>query len=491
MALLDSEKSTRPPTSKEVAWFSKTVRDVTYVYFAEKGEANGDIDPVFVLAAFVLEAKPHKIGADNYYGINATYDVAPHWQVGFAGIRQLAQAQAAEDKTLLSPLGSAKLPAAGPSVHWTQVTLSASLGTVPVVASSKIADDIFVPERSRFATTDENWHLIGNPIWGTHTLPRLYMMTAVVLESARSASVVSLVVNRQGVIVACGIKGPNDGGCSHAEVKALFSLKGRLPDKGAIFGTLKPCAMCAGLLHATDPGGSLRKYWVRDDTNKAADWSNIGGGFKLANGHQLDKGCKDVSYLKVGPSGDGFFEQFNAVRKASQDTTSAKRASKPEEDGWYKSWATGYSFPKAGRWAALQFRIDGDLKGDAKVAKTQLLEKTVTGGMSLKSFLNQHLAIKEQSPKIKNGWSGLDALQMKEVTDAFETYRKAKFDTAYPAQVIKIIPWNPGSVALSNSARDAFKAKLVKYEDAEFRNPNVKAVLTYLTDFLGQMNVRL
>jgi hypothetical protein len=73
----------------------------------------------------------------------------------------------------------------------------------------------------------------------------------------------------------------------------------------------------------------------------------------------------------------------------------------------------------------------------------------------------------------------------------FKQYRDDCFNTAYSPQVIKVIPWNPDSVALSNSVKDAFRTKQQKYQDGEARNPNVKAVMTYLTNYLQQMNVPL
>ena len=490
--LIDAQKNAPQPGSvATIAWFSMQVKDQTEIYFADQSDpANGDIDPVFLLAAYVLEAKPHRSGATTYYGVTTGYEVADEWKKAFAGISHLANAQSAEDKIAFENLRKGKTLPAEKKQSWTKISLSDKIPTAPSAPSTSLVDDIFVPQRSRFGTTDEDFMLIGNPVWGTHTIPRLYMMAAIILESARGASVVSLIVDKGGIIAAQGIKRPSDGGCGHAEVKAIFSLKGRLPDSGgAIFGTLKPCTMCAGLLHATDPTGKLRKYWVRDDANHAADWSQIGKGFQLANGHQLDKNCANVKFLKTSKGGS-FFEEFTGVRRQSQRTGDAKKASTEQERKWYVEWANGYSFPKSpAPWPSLCFRSDQEVTNDK--VKTKLIEMTVNGKTTLEAFVNQHLAFKAQGPKYPKGWRGMDNDSGEVIKAAWRRYRNDQFAKAYSSQVIKIIPWNPDSVALSNSVREAFKAKQNKYTDPELRNPHVKAVLDYLTRYLTQMNVKI
>lgn len=490
--LVDAQKNAPQPGSvANIAWFAMQVKDQTEIYFADKNDPdNGDIDPVFLLAAYVLEAKPHRSGATTYYGVTTGYDVADEWQKAFAGISHLAYAQSAEDKIAFEYLRKAtKLPAEKKQ-NWTKISLSSKVVAAPSAASTGLVDDIFVPQKSRFGFTDEDFMLIGNPVWGTHTLPRLYMMAAIMLESARRASVVTLVVDKRGIIVAQGIKGPMDGGCAHAEVKAIFSLKGRLPDSGgAVFGTLKPCTMCAGLLHATDPAGKLRKYWVRDDANSAADWSRIANGFKLGNGHTLDKNCANVKYLKTSKGGS-FFEEFTGVRTQTQRTADAKKASPEQERQWYVDWANRYSFPKApAPWPNLAFRSDQTVTNDN--VKAQLIELTVNGKTTLEAFVDQKLAFRAQGPKYPKGWRGMDNESKDTIKSAWRKYRDDQFAKMYSSQVIKMIPWNPDSVALSNTVRDAFKAKQKKYADPEFRNPNVKVVLDYLTVYLSQMNVKI
>lgn len=489
--LIDAQKNAPQPGSvTTVAWFSMQGKDQTHIFFADKNDpANGDIDPVFLLAAYVLEDKPHRSGAKTYYGITTGYDVADEWKKAFAGISHLASAQSSEDKMEFENLRKDKNLPAGKQQSWTKISLSSKVVAAPSAPSTGLVDDIFVPQRSRFGTTDEDFMLIGNPIWGTHTIPRLYMMAAIILESSRNASVVSLVVDKRGIIAAHGIKRPTDGGCGHAEVKAIFSLKGKLPDSGAVFGTLKPCTMCAGLLHATDPAGKLRKYWVRDDANFAADWSGISKGFQLGNGHQLDKNCENVKFLKTS-NGGSFFEEFTGVRKQSQITSEAKKAKPEQERQWYGEWANRYVFPKGpAPWSSLRFR-SGQAVTDDNV-KTKLIEMTVNGTTTLETFVLQHLAFKDYSPKNQKGWNGMDNTSAAKIKDAWKQYRDDQFAAAFSSQVIKIIPWNPDSVALSKSARDAFKAKQKKYTDPEFRNPHVKAVLDYLTSYLSQMNVKI
>lgn len=416
-----------------------------------------------------------------------------NWQKAFAGISHLARAQSSENKTAFGNLCRAKALPAAEKQNWIKISLSSK----EVVAASpsspppiNLVDNIFVPERTQrnqASTANKDSKSSDVTVWGTHTLPRLYMMAAIILERARRASVVSLVVDKHGIIVAHGIKKPDDGGCGHAEVKAIFSLKGRLPDSGAIFGTLKPCTMCAGLLHATDPTGKLRKYWVRDDANFAADWSQIGEGFKLGNSHALDKNCANVKFLKTS-NGGSFFEEFTGVRKASQHISDIKKASDDQERKWYTNWANGYQFPKEGAWSNLCFRTNDKVTNDR--VKRKLIEMTVEGNIPLRQFVNQHLAFKDSSKKNKRGWNGMDKDSVNTIEAAWKQYRDDQFAKAFSPQVIKIISRNPDSVALSESVREAFKAKQQKYTDPEFRNPNVKVVLDYLTGYLSQMNVK-
>jgi hypothetical protein len=491
--LIDAQVNAAALTSAaNVAWFSMQKNDEVHVYYADRNdENNGEIDPVFLLAAYVLQDKPHRSGARTTYVVRTGYDVPDPWRTAFAGISHLAQAQAAEDKIAFAELRRENAPPAGGKIKWTKISLSSSIPQAPPPPPSGVLDNLFVPRRTRIADTDENFMLIGDPDWGTHTIPRLYMMAAILLESARGASVVALVADQQGVIRAHGIKKPTDGGCAHAEVRAVFSLKGRLPDGGAIFGTLKPCTMCAGLLHATDPAGRLRKYWVRDDGNYAADWTNISPSFSLAGGYQLDRNCANVRYLKVR-NGQSFFEEFsNAYRNAKKVAdSSTKRASPEEERKWYEDWAKKYVFPKGGKWASLSLLSKNALvKGDIK---QELIKRTVQEKMSLETFVRQHLAFIDHSKATKGrGWRGMDTESANVIMDAFRKYREERFNEAYSGQVIRIIPWNPDSVALSKSVKEAFLAKQRKYQDAEFLNPNVKAVMDYLANYLRQMNVRM
>src|SRR5262249_8505957 len=133
--------------------------------------------------------------------------------------------------------------------------------------------------------------------------------------------VAALVVDNRGAILAHAVKKPEEGGCQHAEVQALFTLKGQLPAGGALFTTLKPCSMCAGLIQACDEGGKLRKYWVRDDPTSGADWSYIDREFKLTSGFLLDKNCQvnqvRVKGLKLVDKRD-FATAFTAAREQSE-----------------------------------------------------------------------------------------------------------------------------------------------------------------------------
>jgi len=157
------------------------------------------------------------------------------------------------------------------------------------------------------------------------------------LEEARRASVVALIVDKSGAIVAVGVKGFEEGGCGHAEVKAMFSLKGHLPEGGAVFSTLKPCTMCAGLLHGLDPGSNLRKYWGREDSSAAANWRSKDVELELAHAYALDKDCPNVKYLKL-PGNMSFLEGFAAERNKTWTAT--------DDQDVFNAWWPKYKLPK-------------------------------------------------------------------------------------------------------------------------------------------------
>src|SRR3546814_4744515 len=91
---------------------------------------------------------------------------------------------------------------------------------------------------------------------GTRTVHRLYLATAFILLRKKHASgtkdgVVALVVDKVGNIVSWGMKNP-DVSCWHGETSAVMRLGGHVPEGGCVFSTLKPCKMCAGLIHRSE-----------------------------------------------------------------------------------------------------------------------------------------------------------------------------------------------------------------------------------------------
>jgi hypothetical protein len=228
------------------AYFVITRYDKSNLWFCRFGPENGSFDPAFLLSAYVLEldSKPGKVS------IVATYSLSDNWLTAFKGIAHLSKEQ---QMTLeLNQKGAAP---DGCFAQVCEIKLESPATTAVTNSPNKVIDDLFAPPG---ATSDGK--IDGH---GTHTIPRLYMMAAIVMEKQFGASVVALITNRNGAIVASACKLPNEGGCRHAEVQALFKLKGQLPDGGAVFSTLKPCTMCAGLLYALDPRGRLRTLLSR------------------------------------------------------------------------------------------------------------------------------------------------------------------------------------------------------------------------------------
>lgn len=108
---------------------------------------------------------------------------------------------------------------------------------------------------------------------GNRNVHRLYMAAAFTLLRKKHGAgdkdgVVALVVDGSGNIVSWGQKNP-DVPCWHGETSAVMRLGGRLPAKCCVYSTLKPCHMCASLLHQMS-GGTAKVFWGQDDPAKAA-----------------------------------------------------------------------------------------------------------------------------------------------------------------------------------------------------------------------------
>lgn len=108
---------------------------------------------------------------------------------------------------------------------------------------------------------------------GTHTVHRLYMATAYTilrkLHGHDRDGVVALVADKEGRVISWGRKNP-EVPCWHGETSAIMRLGGKLPKGACVFSTLKPCNMCAGLIHHAS-GGDAKVYWGQDDPGRMAE----------------------------------------------------------------------------------------------------------------------------------------------------------------------------------------------------------------------------
>ena len=438
------------------------------LWFCRKVSDNGAIDPTFLLSAYILEMDwdPGKVY------IVPTYSLSDEWWIAFKGIANLGGVQGAN-------LQLENWANAAPEGEFGQVieVKLAPAQADPTITNSpdKVIDDLFAP-LGPTPPGKIRYH-------GTHTIPRLYMMAAVVMEKKLGASVLALITNRNGAIVAFDCKWFNEGGCGHAEVKTLFKLKGQLPDGGAVFSTLKPCTMCAGLLNALDPQGRLRKYWVRDDAGNAADWYKGMGLKSLPNAQPLDKHCNNAKYLKL-PGGESFLEKFNALRNRTEGI-------EDEKNKWFQEWLGKYQLPKD-----VFPIVDGNLVQGAK-GRGNAIGKAKQGVKTLNEFCLR-LGRPSQSPGKHDGLKKADTDSMK---TSLAKHIKDSFLAAYPERIIDFIP-GPASRRLGEAAHEALAAKLKKYgqwgpEWGEpdiyegVLNPNVEKVLLYLRSFLAAAKVDL
>src|SRR3546814_10396594 len=85
-----------------------------------------------------------------------------------------------------------------------------------------------------------------------------------------------------------------DVSCWHGETSAVMRLGGHVPEGGCVFSTLKPCKMCAGLIH--DAGnGTVKAFYGQDDPvqdaqSTALDKSRMGAALDAHKGLGLPSG---------------------------------------------------------------------------------------------------------------------------------------------------------------------------------------------------------
>lgn len=140
---------------------------------------------------------------------------------------------------------------------------------------------------------------------GTRTVHRLYLATAyTMLRKLRGSDardgVVALVVDRGGRIISWGRKNPLVP-CWHGETSAIMRLGGRIPAGSAVYSTLKPCKMCAGMIHDAS-GGDARVFWGQDDPGSLAadtqlDQTRMG---RLLDGNKTQDGARAILLQQDG-----------------------------------------------------------------------------------------------------------------------------------------------------------------------------------------------
>ncbi len=113
---------------------------------------------------------------------------------------------------------------------------------------------------------------------GHHTIHRLYMMAAFAITEERARTggpkrghnIGAILVNPEGQILGWGRNEMKDNYTFHAELNAVQSYFHRtgapIPDDSRLYTTLKPCAMCAGMLSAcTETDQRIKVYYGQND----------------------------------------------------------------------------------------------------------------------------------------------------------------------------------------------------------------------------------
>lgn len=440
-------------------------------YFAtDAAGANGRIDPSFVIAAWCLQE-----------GISQTIRVAQPlpqaWSVAFNGIKHLARAQSVT-LTLAEPKSGATVALPGGDLYRIEIS-----GAPPQLAGTVLTDgDLFTPNANGF-----------------FNLPRLYAMAALFLEHREGAAVVALVTNASGFIIAKGSKSYGDVGCGHAEVKAIFSILGQLPETGAIFSTLKPCTMCAGLLHAT-AGANFRKYWARNDPNGGADWTAVAGltvpaSVGLSASTQT---TQKVRGIKLAGS-QNFADQFSSAwtHRADDFVNKGARQSAAFEAWRDKTITAGRVLVKQG------IRVVEDKPGAAQTVDARVKSIGTINALAARGDLFERW--------VGNSWKGgLDKPASEKITSIFTNSAENKAveknakaaSAAQDMGIIKFISEHPSSASLSQASHRALAAKFAKYgksaqaieqvtgvkgatpSSTKAATPAVQKVVDYLYQFL-------
>ena len=276
------------------------------VYFAVGDVSVGNIDPFYVLLAYAFN--------QSWYPgtIWTTYTVPDTWKVAAKGLAHLAkEIPATKGFTYaLAAAGDKKAFTEG-KLNYVRVSLD---GKAPPEGQVITKGDIYTPNAHNF-----------------HTVPRLYLLAALAIEGKLGASVAALIVNQRGQVLSMGTKTYGERGCGHAEVRALFGIKGQVSKGWAVFSSLKPCTMCAGLIHALK-GTDGRQFWARDDpSNGASAKSYKDNGIDTSSGRMIGKYTEgNYRFIKVqdGKEQKDFADQFAELWKIQ-----SRQARKGKVDG--------------------------------------------------------------------------------------------------------------------------------------------------------------
>jgi tRNA(Arg) A34 adenosine deaminase TadA len=180
------------------------------------------------------------------------------------------------------------------AIKMTMAVANAMRGEYPVPAEKKQRVSDIQSESASIKADTGSLVVAGN-----RNVHRLYMATAFTIlrkqhKGTEKDGVVALVVDKQGNIISWGRKNP-DIGCWHGETSSVMGLGGVLPADCAVYSTLKPCNMCASLIHQLS-GGGARVYWGQDDPGGAAANTDLD---KSKRGSVLDGNKSHVQGAKA------------------------------------------------------------------------------------------------------------------------------------------------------------------------------------------------
>ncbi len=167
---------------------------------------------------------------------------------------------------------------------------------------------------------------------GMRTVHRLYLATAFVilrkLHGNDRDGVVAMIVDQNGRIISWGRKN-NAVPCWHGETSAIMGLGGTIPRGCSVYSTLKPCNMCAGLIHDAS-GGDAKVFWGQDDPGSMAENTILQQTRKgqVLDGNKSHTGARAILLRKKTarpdarqPMATQLAEGFNAQKAAGKKST--------------------------------------------------------------------------------------------------------------------------------------------------------------------------